>query len=314
VARAHEDDRCAASALLGGAVMNGPDATERLLRGAAANRGTTLNEAGRTRLGAIADHVHSGSATYAELNEAQGLLYRAGNTMDPMDEAVDLRSARRAIMDAGEARSGLTDADRSVLRTVGDRVLSATREADGAAASGRAGDRDPVNPVRLSPEEARALNTAMEHGGHTERYASDGGHLARAHGTTTSDDDSAFSDTEATGLARRTGIPSESRALGGAEALPELLRRGTGLDPGESATIRVRGSEHSAWADHFITVGRDSNGEAYVYNPDPAAGDRTLTHGSDAEVRRALAGYDRRTMASGDGTPPRFTIMHHHVD
>ncbi len=55
-------------------------------------------------------------------------------------------------------------------------------------------------------------------------------------------------------------------------------------------------------------MGRDPSGRAYMYKPDPSIGDRALVTGSDADVRRELAGYRKRLRPNANGSAPTATI------
>ena len=83
--------------------------------------------------------------------------------------------------------------------------------------------------------------------------------------------------------------------------MEDLLTR---IRPGESATFRGAARDPGPDADpgapdHFITIGRRPNGQAYVYNSDPGRGDHTLFTGARGNTqpenfREVLRSYDRR--------------------
>jgi hypothetical protein len=79
------------------------------------------------------------------------------------------------------------------------------------------------------------------------------------------------------------------------------------LKPGESAVLQVTGDPAGNHADHFVTVGLLKDGRPYIYNPDPAPGDATLTVGRATEPQPdpftgELAKYSKRAnQSAGDG-------------
>lgn len=269
-ARTSEGDRCGAAALLGGAIMNGPSATADLLTTAADNHGNALTEPDRTRLRAIASEVTSGTVPYADLNEAQAILYRAGDT-----------------------RRDLTDADRTAIHEAAASSHAAGSlgwaTVDRAASAVEAGRT-------VSSSEVDALNRAMERSGHSLRLDNDSG-VTRAvvdRADASYDGASGMSDSEEAGLARSTGS-GLTRRLGPHEDVVTLLSsEDGGLAPGQAATLRIDpvtgDDDHSA--SHFVTVGRDPSGRPYIYNPDPGPGDRALVWGDDAT--RAARDYSTR--------------------
>lgn len=122
---------------------------------------------------------------------------------------------------------------------------------------------------------------------------------------------SGFSDTELTGLASAGGgAPRTTPMTSGPDALSTMVR---GLAAGESATVRVSGSDTGTASDHFVTVGRRADGTAFLYNSDPGRSDYTAytgasgpTQPADFEAQlRTLSGRIRR---DSDGDMPIATI------
>jgi len=278
--------------------MDGPDATARAMTHVADDPSSTLTPADATRLREIAGRVRTPSTehplTYGDLNEAQALMYRAGNTRELVAGAdcAEVASTLRGIQSSRELTADMRS-----------HVAGYARRLEGTPPSSS-----------FTTAETNEMNDAMRLAGRPDRFASDDGILARRHTRSDSTDASALSDAELTGLARRTGFPTDTRRMTESESLADLTTRGA-LDPGESATVRVHGAGSvmdgataDSFADHFITVGRDSQGRMYIYNPDPGEGDHTMVTG-DADVRRALRGYDDRIVRSGAGLMPTMTVM-----
>lgn len=296
--------RCGPSALLGSALMQGPQAGARFLDAAATGPlSARLTAPERRELQATATHLRAGTCTYEELSRAQSLLYRAGNTQN------DLSGAMREVIDGhvlpGGARATTTPdemtPDQERLFELRQHLTAGT-----------------MTPAQAA--ETQAILSRYYGAGTRVELVDDPSHpgvdARRSYSVTLparegASELSGFSDTELRGLASAGGggqrhVPVAS----GGDALSAMVR---GLAPGESATVRVAGTDAGTAADHFVTVGRRADGTAFFYNSDPGNGDYTAYSGSagptqpadfEAQLRR-LSGRIRR---DSDGDMPEATI------
>lgn len=324
-ADANAPDRCGAANLLGVSVMSGPTATRTMLTRAAENPGTSLIESERSRLREIAGHIDPANPsasriTYQELNEAQGLLYRAGNTRaDARGELNDIIGTFDAARRTGDRETMLRYDQAIGSGPVSQASWRRLREWNGHSEL-PAGDQ-----VLLR----RLMETHRGPGDYTLMSAPDPQNPSRqeyffrnqagageGEGTR---DGSRFDDGELLQLARRSmGSATSAQAAQRPDPqhrdqtqadLGALMGGGAqGLQSGQAATFRVRATEHSTSSDHYVTVGRTANGQYYLYNPDPGLGDATLITGSRAQVQRAADEYDPRMLRDGDRDRPNLVI------
>lgn len=283
--------RCGPSNMLAQAVMNGPDATARFLRRTAEQTpDSRLSAAEKTELRGIADAVQNRTATFEQLSRAQGLLYQAGNSRTDVVDACN-QAVRTGRLSAAERRQ--VDGFRTSLQNGGSMTTQ-----DGATLSRL------LTKAFGQQVTVRGYDDPQHPGDASRRFVGVevGGALRRT-------DRSGFGDDEL----RRLGT------LGGAggrdvrmdqTSLRQLL---DGMQPGESATIRVSGDDSGSQADHFVTIGRRPDGTAYLYNPDPGRGDFTLfTGGRGREQPQSfldqLQRYEDRTVVDGDGDTPNAVV------
>lgn len=299
--------RCGPSSLLGAALMQGPEGGARFLdsvaTGAASSR---LTAPERRELQSTATHLRSGTCTYEELSRAQSLLYRAGNTQN------DLNSAMGEVIDghvlAGGRRS--TAAPGMDMTPDQERLFELrTHLANGSMTAAEATETQSILTRYYGEGTRVSLVDDPSHPGDDSR---------RSYSVTLPSRDGArelsgFSDTEINGLAAAGGgAPRQVALTSGADSLSTMVR---GLAPGESATVRVAGTDAGTSADHFVTVGRRADGTAFLYNSDPGNGDYTAYTGAsgptqpadfDAQLRR-LSGRIHR---DSDGDMPLVTVSH----
>lgn len=256
--------RCGPSNILAGAIMNGPDATAKMLTNAATNAGNQLGAADRARLKDIAGHVKSGATSFEELSEAQGLLYRAGNTGMELREAIER---------AGPGIAKLPKADQARFN-----ALNSKLEHDGL-------EKPEVDELGGLISKATGLKTEIVEDGANwgVKITEDRIKAGQA---------GAFTDGEVRNLARAGGVlttgkvtelntsyDSETQQV---STLSDLIGK---LGNGESATFRVGATDNSPEAHHYISVGRDPSGRPWIYNPDPVKGDATFHAGSAGKVQ-----------------------------
>ncbi len=98
---------------------------------------------------------------------------------------------------------------------------------------------------------------------------------------------------------------------------PRLSSLGTllaALVVGQTAFVRLGLNESSTSADHFITLGRSTSGEAFVYNSAPSEDDFTLYCGTAeasqaADFEAQLHRSARRLVREVDGSVPWVTVV-----
>lgn len=301
--------RCGASALLGSALMQGPESGARFLDSVATGSlRSRLDPADRTALQNTARHLRAGTCTYEELSAAQSVLYRAGNTQNDLEGA--MRDVVNGHVRLGGARSAAGDSEEADLTPDQDRL---------SVLQGR------LRNGQMTPEDAAETQRILT------RYYGEGTRVSlvddpshpgvearRSYVVTLPGRDggrelSGFSDTELRGLADAGGGRTRSVALAsGAESLSTMVRD---LAPGESATVRVAGSDSGTAADHFVTVGRRSDGTAFLYNSDPGSGDYTAYTGASgatqpADFEAQLRRLSGRIHRDSDGDMPIATVAH----
>lgn len=84
------------------------------------------------------------------------------------------------------------------------------------------------------------------------------------------------------------------------------------IEPGQAMVLRLGANANDANPDHYVTVGRKSDGTFYIYNPDPGKGDSTLVLGNktlDDGFKAHLARYDARMVFEGENQlPPALRV------
>ncbi|MGV3621121.1 MAG: hypothetical protein ACO1OB_09910 [Archangium sp.] len=283
--------RCGPSSLLGSAIMQGPTAAanflERVATGAASSR---LPEAQKRELQTIAAAVRNGTATFEQLSRAQDLLYRAGNARGDV-EALMTRTI--ASLPAGERKTELQSLLTQLQSPQGWLPNHATRAQE-----------------LLTAATGQTVNIGLvddpQHPGDASRqyYSLDVG------GRQSGVDRSGFDDAEINGLANLGGATTRQVQLDPAARVQDLFAQ---LQPGETMTIRVGGSEDSDVSDHFVSIGRRADGTGFIYNTDPSNGDYTLFTGSQRDPQPAnfqaqLERYNQRLLFDTDNDMPNATI------
>ncbi len=279
---------CAASNMVGAALMASPEHAARLMENVAF-QSNNLSNADKTQLFDIAARVRNHTATFEDLNAAQALVYKAGNTTQP--------------------------------------AINAVTEVQG----------NPAEMARLNPTEQQFLNGASSMQASPQNLAELGRVLTKATGHTTTvqqtdgfftatvthpeTDTSGMYDREIGDLAAKTGFPSSQRRINNGEFLDDMVKT---LQPGQSMIVRVAGEGglQDINNDHFVTVGRRTDGTYFLYNPDPSRGDATLVTsrpGSDgkpsADFNRAVRSYADRSFSeqtdAGTWRMPQVTTINY---
>lgn len=279
-------DRCAPSNLLGAAIMAGPAQGQRFLEGVSSS--SRLSGAEQRELQTIATAVGNRTATFEQLSRAQGLLYKAGNTRGDLGLAMD-----RALLSS----SPLNRQERAKVQALQQRVV--------------------VQGGGMTQLEANELSRLLTkgHGGSRVdvQLLDDPHHPGDASrqfwGVSVANDRSGYDDAELNGLVSSGRNTTRPVTIDNTVATPfvDVLGR---INAGESITLRVSGTDDGFDADHFITLGKRSDGTPYVYNPDPAQGDFTLYTGS-ASGRQPqgfldqLTKYEGRISFDNDGDQPQ---------
>ncbi len=275
---------CGASNLLGAALLASPEHAARLCANVAKNANDaqlTLPE--RAELGQIAARIHNQTASYEDLNRAQQLLYKAGNTDTPPDAVVQsaidghtLSAAKQSELETLFGKRSWSDDD---AKRIGELVTEAT--------------------------------------GSKTTFTRDGpGWKASVEGQRSNTDTSGYSDSEEGSLARLGGVYTEPSPTPDASYM--LSTDVKKLQPGQSMTLRITGDGNDnsgdTQADHYVTVGRRTDGTWYLYNPDPSKGDSTLVVGGkgkapSGDFMNQVKRYDDRIPLDPNGqmpTPLRF--------
>lgn len=268
--------RCGPTNLLATALLQGgPAAAAKLLEKTAASAGPYLERGDARELKALAEKVKKQTATFEDLSKAQGLMYSAANRETWFGEALTqakqdggLEGAQVARLEtlAGKA-PGLSAADKRELGELLSLGLDRDVTVDVVTAKGFE-DRGPQVVVKF--KDGFQLDT---------------------HG---------LADGELAAAAKHGGFKSTqvvAHGDAGAAATGALKT----LKPGESAVLRVGLDGSSSNPDHYVTVGRLTDGRPFVYNPDPSRGDATLVVGSPKDPQPAtftaeLAKYDGRSI------------------
>ena len=272
---------CAASSMLASTLMASPEKAARFLENVGRSEDAkNLSVGQRNDLLAIADRVRNKTASFEDLNKAQGLLFTAGNTHGDVQTIGKVLNDRGMYQDAQGTKhlKNLTGPEDAELRGI---IAQNTPWTDHQA-------------HRLEELTNRATGLSM----HMEKI--DGGWAPKIEGDLATMDPAGFSDAEARKLARMGGLKDTTAVstpdpTPGAQGLGALASK---LKPGEAISVRVSGDPNGSVSDHFISVGRRDDGTLYLYNSDPAQGDASVTvggkgNGTDA-FRQLLTAYDNR--------------------
>jgi hypothetical protein len=276
-------NRCGPANLLAAALLNGPEAAARLLDNIATKDKVFLTAEERADLKSIAGQLRSGNVGYEDLSLAMDHIYRAADRRvgigqwlqhapglgqtPPSLPPLSGKEAQR-LVDLIVKQDGVSAAE---LREMSQLITKATGMPMTAALVDdyTVGKRVVVlNRAPLSDD----LRSGTPMGG-----LDDGDLVAVA----------------------RAGAPRADYVaydLHGTQPVTAVFDR---LKPGESAVIPLAGSAASNLPDHYVSVGILKDGRPYIYNPDPAPGDNTLTVGrSSGPQPKAfadeLARYDGR--------------------
>jgi hypothetical protein len=270
---------CGASNLLGAALMASPEHAARLCQNVAKNASTDqLSLSEKSELGQIGQRISNHTATFEDLNRAQSLLYKAGNTVSDPDTVVQ------------QALDGhtLNAADQQELTNFTKQ--SSWSDADAA---------------RIAQLVSKATNT-------TTTFTKNGqGWDANVSGSLSNKNASGFTDGEEANLAKLGAMYTDPKQkVGGDYVLQDDVKT---LKPGQSMTTRIVGQSADNGtggnADHFVTIGRRTDGTWYMYNPDPGKGDSTMITGNkgdkpSADFMKQVSRYADRIPFDADGNMP----------
>ncbi len=299
--------RCGPSSLLGAALMQGPERGARFLDSVATGSASSrLAPAERRELQATATHLRTGTCTYEELSRAQSLLYRAGNSQNDLSTAMGEVINGRVL--AGGRRS---TAEPAFEMTPDQERLFAlrTRLSNGSLSAAEAAETQSILTRYYGEGTRVSLVDDPSHPGDDARRM----YTVTLPGREGARELSGFSDTELNGLsAAGGGAPRLVALTSGADSLSTMVH---GLAPGESATVRVAGSDSGTSADHFVTIGRRADGTAFLYNSDPGSGDYTAYTGASgatqpADFEAQLRRLSGRIRSDSDGDMPFVTVSH----
>jgi hypothetical protein len=277
---ANSSSRCGPTNLLAGALLQGTDVAAKYLEKAASNAGGHLVDGQKRELVEIAGRIRNHSATFDDLSRASDLLYRAANTR----------------MSLGQWRSENPTTP----------LLNETQRAQLDALLAKDPNFSPNDLKQLSALLSAALDFEVSVAIVDEPPTGKGVVLNYRPGANPSGDSGArLDDGELRKAAKAGGLGAGGVEYnpGGSDAAGRVLDH---LKPGESAVLRLSGNPSGNQADHFITVGILKDGRPFIYNPDPARGDATLTVGRAfgdqlAEFTDELAKYSQRaTQSAGD--------------
>jgi peptidoglycan hydrolase-like protein with peptidoglycan-binding domain len=273
----HSGERCGPTSLLAGALLQGADVAAGVLDKTAAGAGQRLVDGEKRELQKIAERLRGHTATFDDLSRAGDLLYRAAKTRTTMQYALQNTPALAELGSAKVARMNELAALGTALTEPQRRELSGLLS--------RAMERDVDVRIVDGPHGGKTVMVDYRPGFGATHEGLDVQELRHAAG--------------AGGLvAQGIGYDTSSHFSAG-----KTLGY---LKPGESAVLQLAGDPASNQADHYVTIGILADGRPYVYNPDPAQGDNTLTVGSargpqpDA-FHAELARYNERAhQASAD--------------
>jgi len=241
-----------------------------------------LLPAERNELLAISSRVRNKTATYEDLGKAQQLLFRAGNTQG--DVSLLGKLLRERGMNGGEFKN-LTAAEGTEFRTI---LAQNTPWSDTQA-------------KRIEELFTRSTGVQM----HMAKDET-GTYAPKIEGDLVPLDDSGFSDEEAKKFSKLAGLTGKTEVTND-DLLKDLAGK---LKNGESVSLRVAGTPDGDVSNHFITVGRREDGTLFLYNPDPANKDATLTIGGKGagtpEFQKLLQDYQDRQPGDPNGKPPQY--------
>lgn len=281
--------RCGPSALMGAAIMQGPDSTAKYLTNVAdAPKNNRLSDAEKTELKGIAEKVKNKEATFEDMGRAQDLTYKSGNRVRDVGSTI-----QEAL--APPQNANLSGAEQTELKGL-------------ITAKGT-----PENMQRVGELVTKAS-------GHPSRVVKDpdapGAYLMTVEGSRSANDTSAYTDREVAELAEIGGTKLSSEPMTN-ETVKGIFKD---LKPGESAVLRVSAHPPLASdtevrpANHFVTIGKRKDGTAFIYNSDPSLRDPTLFVGGKGDKQNAafmkeLAKYEERTGIDPNGHQPKVTKL-----
>ena len=278
---------CAASSVLASTLMASPEKAARFLENVGKSEDAkNLTVRDRNELLGIADRIRNKTASFEDLNKAQGLLFTAGNT----------HGDSNTILKALQLRGGHLGADGETF------VFNNLNAADSVQLKALLAKETPwtdqeVGQLQALTNRATGLSMRME--------KVDGSWAPKIEGDLATMDPAGFSDAETRKLAKMGGLKPETAVPDGPMKPSDVAAR---LKPGEAVSLRVSGDGTNKASDHFVTLGRRDDGTLYLYNSDPASKDASLTVGGKGAgtpaFQAVLAGYDKRQVKDPNNTMP----------
>lgn len=242
--------RCGNTNLLAGALLAGPAAAAKMLQTTAHN--SKLLSAGQKKdLQDIAARVKNHTATFEDLSTAQNLLYAASNT----------RSSFGTVNEQLQSSNPLEGDELATYEGLKEKIpnLTAAEQKQFSELLTTALDREVNVVIENDPKLGKQLYVQSFPG-------------------TISGDQSGLDDKELSAAARNGGLSTSTVPFDASKenSAATVL---AALKPGEQVVLRLGIDGDATAADHFVTVGKLKDGRPFIYNPDPQAGDSTLTVG-----------------------------------
>jgi len=265
--------KCGPTNLLASALLQGKEVGAKYL--AAAAKSSNLTPDQRQQLAQISDNVKAGKSSFTELSTAQDLLYRVANTRMGVNEVID---------NINQLNPRINVLDRSTLDEFLSKTTHTPEELEKASNVLSRLSRIPIRLEQIAdPRDPTRKVTVANN--------SNASFLLQKSGL---DDGELIKHAKGSGLNAKASPYNVDASAPAAQAL-------AGLKPGQSAVIRLGGSDASSTNDHYVTVGVLKDGRPFIYNPDPSKGDATLSIGtkgsrqSDA-FKAQLERYDNRSL------------------
>jgi hypothetical protein len=274
----YSSDRCGPTNLLAGALLQGTDVAAKYIEKSAANSGGFIAGGEKQEMLDIAGKIRSHTATFDDLSRVGDLLYRAANRRNSLDEWRHDNPGPWPLLNATQTTQLNTLLGKSPNYTPGELkqlsdLLSIAMDHE-------------VNVTTVNEFGGKWTVINYRPGTGSDHDGLDVGELRNA--------------ATAGGLSA-SGVAYERQVSDPAGA---VLAR---LKPGESAVLLLPGDPNGTHADHYVTIGILADGRPFIYNPDPAQGDATLTVGRAVEPQaddftNELARYSQRAKAQQEMT------------
>ena len=276
-------NRCGPANLLAAALLNGPEAAAKFLDNVAKKDAAFLTADERADLKSIAGQLRSGGVSYEDLSLAMDLVYRAG------DRRVGIGQWLTLAPTLGQTPPSLPPLSGAQAQRLHDLILK----------------QDAVSPTELremsqliSKATGMPMTATLVDDYSVGKRSVVLNRAPRAEDLRVGTPMGGLDDGELIAVAR-AGAPRADYVaydLHGTAPVTAVFDR---LKPGESAVIPLAGSAGSNKPGHYVSVGILKDGRPYIYNPDPAPGDNTLTvgHSSGPQPKAfadELAKYNER--------------------